>query len=74
MRLFPVLPSHISVYWIFQTNWIRKESMIAFSLAKYRPLTAEKLLELFNFNNKWSKGFSSWNRTKVASTLPNGSI
>jgi hypothetical protein len=36
------LPSHISVYWFFQTNWIRKESMIAFSLAKYRPLTAEK--------------------------------
>jgi hypothetical protein len=29
----------------FQTNWIRKESMIAFSLAKYRPLTAEKLLK-----------------------------
>jgi hypothetical protein len=44
--------------------------MIAFSLAKYRPLTAEKLLKfMFNFNNKWSKGFSSWNRTKVASTL-----
>jgi hypothetical protein len=41
------LPSHISVYWIFQTNWIRKESMIAFSLAKYRPLTAEKAAEIY---------------------------
>jgi hypothetical protein len=40
------LPSHISVYWIFQTNWIRKESMIA-SLAKYRPLTAEKAAEIY---------------------------
>jgi pimeloyl-ACP methyl ester carboxylesterase len=40
------LPSHISVYF-FQTNWIRKESMIAFSLAKYRPLTAEKAAEIY---------------------------
>jgi hypothetical protein len=38
------LPSHILYIGIFQTNWI-KESMIAFSLAKYRPLTAEKLLK-----------------------------
>jgi pimeloyl-ACP methyl ester carboxylesterase len=31
----------------FQTNWIRKESMIAFSLANIRPLTAEKAAEIY---------------------------
>jgi pimeloyl-ACP methyl ester carboxylesterase len=34
MRLFPVTCQVIFLYiGIFQTNWIRKESMIAFSLA-----------------------------------------
>jgi hypothetical protein len=56
MRLFPVTCQVIFLYIeFFQTNWIRKESMIAFSLAKI-PLTAEKLLKfMFQLNNKWSK-------------------
>jgi hypothetical protein len=48
---------------IFQTNWIRK-NLIAFSLAKYRPLTEKKLLK-FMFQLLISgQRFSSWNRTK----------
>jgi hypothetical protein len=31
-----------------------EKAMIAFSLAKYPPLTAEKLLDLYsNLNHKW---------------------
>jgi pimeloyl-ACP methyl ester carboxylesterase len=38
MRLFPVTCQVIFLYMeFFQTNWIRKESMIAFVLQKYLP-------------------------------------
>jgi hypothetical protein len=68
---FPVTCQVIFLYiGIFQTNWIRKESMIAFSLAKYRPLLAAEIYVPTLIIS--GQRFSSWNRTKVASTLPNG--
>jgi hypothetical protein len=36
------LPSHVLYIGFFKQIGLEKKSMIAFSLAKYRPLTAEK--------------------------------
>jgi pimeloyl-ACP methyl ester carboxylesterase len=44
---FDSLPSHISAYWSFLNEvGLDRKSMIAFSLANYPPLTAEKAAEI----------------------------
>jgi pimeloyl-ACP methyl ester carboxylesterase len=69
------LPSHISVYWnFFKQVGLEKESMIAFSLAKYRPLTAQKVAEIYvpTLIISGQKDLVLGTGQKVASTLLNG--
>jgi pimeloyl-ACP methyl ester carboxylesterase len=69
------LPSHISVFWnFFKQVGLEKESMIAFSLAKYRPLTAQKVAEIYvpTLIISGQKDLVLGTGQKVAQALPNG--
>jgi pimeloyl-ACP methyl ester carboxylesterase len=73
---FPIhLPNHISAYWnFFKQIGLEKEAMIAFSLAKYRPLTPEKAAEIYTptLIISGEKDLVLGTGQKVAQTLPNG--
>ena len=69
------LPSHISAYWnFFKQIGLEKEAMIAFSLAKYPPLTAEKAagINIPTLIISGEKDLVLGTGQKVAQTLPNG--
>jgi pimeloyl-ACP methyl ester carboxylesterase len=69
------LPSHISAYWSFYKQiGLEKESMIAFSRAKYPPLSAEKASEIKipTLIISREKDFVLGQGQKVAQILPNG--